>query len=144
MNPARWFRFIVGALLIIGTANCSSNTLSYNGAVQTGPRTITVTEKDNGGRLDLHPDDVLMVRLESIPGTGYSWQVSRNDAAVFKLLDKPEYERRDKKALGGVEYAVFRFKAVARGSDLLEMRYRRAWEKEKEPLKTFRITVRIE
>jgi predicted secreted protein len=127
------------------TANCSSNTLNDNQVVQTNPRNITATEKENGSRLELHRDDVLTLKLECIPGTGYSWQISRNDASVMKPPDKPEYQRADnRKAMGAVEYGIFRFKALAKGTNILELQYKRIWEKEKEPLKTFRVTVRID
>ncbi len=138
-------RFAAGVLLMIGSANCSPSTLSDNQTMQTAPRNITVTDKENGTQLELHRDDVLTLRLECIPGTGYSWQVSRNDAGILKPPDKPEYERPDRqKALGGVEYGIFRFKASARGTNVLELQYKRVWEKDKAPMKTFRITVRVD
>lgn len=122
--------FATGALLIIGTANCSPNTLSNGQAVQTAPRNITATEKENGTQLELHRDDVLTLRLECIPGTGYSWQISRNDGRVLKPPDKPEYERSDKqKALGAVEYGIFRFKALVKGTNVLELQYKRIWKR---------------
>ncbi len=137
--------FVAGILLTIGTANCSLNIMSDSQAVQSTPRSITATEKENGTQLELHPNDVLTVRLECIPGTGYSWQISRNDAGILKPPDKPEYERPDRqKALGGVEYGIFRFKASAKGTNVLELQYKRVWEKDKAPLKTFRIAVRVD
>ena len=144
---SRWAStcFATAMLFTVGTADCSPNSPSDIQAVQSTPRNITATEKDSGSRLELHRDDVLTVRLECIPGTGYSWRISKNDAAVMKPPDKAEYERPDtKKALGAVEYGIFRFKALAKGTNVLELQYRRTWEKDKEPLKTFRITVRID
>jgi predicted secreted protein len=135
---------VLGMLLTTGTPGCSPSTLSDNQAVQISARTITATEKENGRRLALHPDDILTLRLQSIPGTGYSWQISKNDARVMKPLDKPEYERQDKKAMGSVAYQIFRLKALAKGTDVLELQYKRVWEKEKKPLKTFRVTVQID
>ena len=137
------FGLVLGTILTTGTASCSPSILSDNQAVQTSARNLTATEKDNGGRLELHPDDVLTLKLESIPGTGYSWQISKNDARVMGPLDKPEYERKDKKTMGVPEYQIFRLKALAKGANVLEMQYKRVWEKGKEPLKIFRVTVRI-
>ncbi len=137
--------FAAGILLTMGTENCSLNIMSDSQAVQSTPRIVTATEKENGTQLELHRNDVLTLRLECIPGTGYSWQISRNDAGILKPPDKPEYERPDKqKALGGVEYGVFRFIASAKGTNVLELQYKRVWEKDKAPLKTFRITVRVD
>lgn len=57
---------------------------------------------------------------------------------------EPVYETPERKLLmGGTEYVIFRFKALTSGTNVLELHYKRVWEKEKEPLKTFMITVKI-
>lgn len=134
---------VLGMLLTAETLGCSPGTPSDIQAVQISTRTITATEKENGRRLELHPGDVLALKLESIPGTGFSWHMSKNDARVMKPLDEPEYEPQGKKAMGSVAYQIFRLKALAEGTNILELQYKRVWEKEKEPLKTFRVTVQI-
>ncbi len=135
---------VFGVLLATGVASCAPGTPGEYQAVQDSARNITVTEKENGGQLDLHPGDALILKLESIPSTGYSWQISKNDARVTESMGKPEYERQDKKVMGGVEYQIFRFKALAKGTSTVELQYKRTWEKGKEPLKTYRIKVRID
>jgi predicted secreted protein len=45
--------------------------------------------------------------------------------------------------MGGSEVETFRFQAVNSGTDIIELQFKRAWEKEKEPLKNFLITVKI-
>ncbi len=140
-----WGRVVLllGMLLMTGTPGCSRSTLSEDQAVQTSTKTITATDKENGRHLELRQGDTLTLKLESIPGTGYSWQITKNDTNVMKPLDKPEYEPQDKKAMGSVAYQIFRLKAMSEGTDVLELQYKRVWEKEKEPLKTYRITVQI-
>lgn len=63
----------------------------------------------------------------------------------MELMGEPTYETPERKLIvGGIKYMIFRFRALTRGADILELQYKRIWEKEKEPLKTFRITVKID
>jgi inhibitor of cysteine peptidase len=85
------------------------------------------------------------LRLGSNPSTGHSWQIAENDGKVMELMGEPTYETPERKLIvGGIKYMIFRFRALTRGADILELQYKRIWEKEKEPLKTFRITVKID
>lgn len=57
---------------------------------------------------------------------------------------EPEYDHPAKTpVMGGVEYVNFRFKTINSGTNIIKLQYIRKWEKEKEPLKTYFITVAI-
>jgi inhibitor of cysteine peptidase len=111
------------------------------------PDNIIITEKNSGGKLQMAPGGILILKLEAIPGTGYAWQVVRNNPNLLKLLGESVFEPivgdTKKEILGAPEYQVFRFKAQRSGTNILELSYKREWEKEVAPLKTFRITVQI-
>ncbi|MCL5772887.1 MAG: protease inhibitor I42 family protein [Firmicutes bacterium] len=103
--------------------------------------TVTVTQKDS--KAALVKGDVLVVKLEMTAGTGYSWQVEKNDAGKLQPVGKPQFEQFKKGVAGGNGYQVFRFKAKAAGTIELKLNYLRSWEKNKAPAKTYAITVEI-
>ena len=47
-------------------------------------RTVTVTEKDNNSKVELNKGDTLAVILDFSPGTGYPWQIAKNDVNVLE------------------------------------------------------------
>ncbi len=105
---------------------------------------IVVTEKDNNSLIELNKGGVLLVQLEHNPGTGYSWQVARNNGKLLELAGETSAPAAGGKVtMGGSEVETFRFQAVNKGTDIIELQCKRAWEKEKEPLKNFLITVKI-
>ncbi len=142
---ARSVYFFLGVVLSLLMADWALNNSYGDQTVQGEIKNLTVTEKDNGSRFELNRGNVLTLRLESNPSTGYSWQIAENDGKVMELMGEPTYETPERKLIvGGIEYRIYRFKALTRGTNVLELQYRRIWEKEKEPLKTFRITVKID
>ena len=142
---ARSVYFFLGAVLSLLMPDWALNNSHGDQTVQGEIKNITVTEKDNGSRFELNRGNVLTLRLESNPSTGYSWQIAENDGKVMELMGEPTYETPERKLIvGGIEYRIYRFKALTRGTNVLELQYKRIWEKEKEPLKTFRITVKID
>ena len=105
---------------------------------------VVVTEKDNNRSIELKKGGVLLVQLEHNPGTGYSWQVARNNKKLLKLAGQTSVPvAGEKVTMGGSEVETFRFQAVKSGTDIIELQCKRAWEKEKEPLKNFLIRVKI-
>jgi inhibitor of cysteine peptidase len=106
---------------------------------------VTVTEKNNNGTIEINKGDILVVRLESSPGTGYSWQVVKNDEKLMQLQGEPTLSTgpEQKVVMGGKEFTTFRFKARNSGTNVLELLYQRTWEKEKEHPKKILINVNI-
>ena len=102
---------------------------------------LNVTDAANSSEIRLHMGDELTVRLESIPGTGYSWEVSRDTGEVLSQLDEPVYEKVQQPKLGGVQLQVFRFRAQLSGVHRLRLEYRRPWDKTGPGKKVFSITV---
>ncbi len=103
---------------------------------------VVITEQNNGQTVAVSRKGSLMVRLESQMGTGYGWQTSKTDGRRLKLLGGPELENSSAALPGGVEHQVFRFKALRPGTSVLELAYRRPWDRKAKPAKTFRLKVR--
>jgi len=103
----------------------------------------TLTLEQSGQRVRLYAGDILTVKLESNPTTGYRWElVEPADEKVLKLLDQRYEQSPVEKGLvgaGGVE--TWRFRAVGRGSASLKLEYIRPWEKSVVPAKAFSLQV---
>jgi inhibitor of cysteine peptidase len=115
-----------------------------NPAMAADAKTVTVTEKDSGGKVKVAKGDTLLVRVESQRSTGYSWKLAKNDAVVLKQVGPPEFEKTEKPLPGAKAIEIFRFRAEASGTSELELQYARPFEKDKAPAKTFKLTVKVE
>jgi len=102
------------------------------------PTNLTAT--DAGRQLHLRPGQTLQVTLEGNPTTGYNWLVVQVDEAVLKQVGEPEFKA-DSAALGAGGKITLRFQAVAAGNTGLLLAYKRPWEKDVPPEKTFTASV---
>ena len=132
--------FIIVLLVLSSCAQCNQTGQS---PMINPSHNMTLIEKDNGTHVQVSHGDIVTLRLEAIPGTGYSWQIAENNPELLKPLGKPEYEESKRKLIGGVEHQIFRFKAVSPGTTILKLLYYREWEKGKAPEKTYQVTVEI-
>jgi inhibitor of cysteine peptidase len=85
----------------------------------------------------------MIVELLTNPGTGYSWQIIKNDPDKLKSLGDSVLKPIEAEAPGASENQVFRFLAQNLGSTMLELHYLRPWERNLPPLKTYKINVQI-
>lgn len=106
-------------------------------------KTVTLTEKDNDSTVKLAKGAMLEVKLPSTAGTGYTWQIVKNNPEQLVLQGRSQIIRPDKKVVGGKQTQLFRFKAEWIGSSVLEIVYLRPFEKGKAPAKTFTVNVVI-
>ena len=107
---------------------------------------INVDDDDNGSKVTLKQDQRLVVTLESNPSTGYTWAVVENPDSILAQQGESEFllpEQTDPPMVGAGGWEVFRFKAISAGQETLELIYRRSWETDVEPIKTFSIDVTV-
>jgi len=102
--------------------------------------TLRLTHADSGSTITLHPGDTLEIVLQGNPTTGYTWEVKPGSEALLKQKGEPEFTP-DSKALGSEGRMTFRFDVVAVGKGSLVLLYRRAFEPEARPLRTFGIRI---
>ena len=103
-------------------------------------------EKDNGSQVELAPGQDLIVTLESNPSTGFRWEVVDLDQSILRQAGEAHYAPagpgQPPPGQGGRE--TWRFQAVGPGRTTLQLAYRRAWEKEVEPQKTYTLHVLVQ
>jgi predicted secreted protein len=111
-------------------------------AAETTKSEVVVSACDTSARVP--EDGTLVVRLESQFTTGYLWSLSTEKApTVVEAVGDPTTEPDNKDRDGGSQWQVFRFKAVAAGSETLTFHKKRSWEKGKPPLSTCTIKVEV-
>jgi len=118
-------------------------TLCFSGCSAAGK---TLTEKNNGDSLNLKINDVVEIRLESNPTTGYSWILSDKIDNTIVSITGPEFiqSKKDKELVGAGGYEIFTFKAISKGKTSIILNYERPWEEEVDPLETFKITISVD
>ena len=104
---------------------------------------VQLDANSNGTQKELARGQTIAVALDSNPTTGYSWAVSDVDQNVLRQLGDPSYQSPNTKltGVGGVE--TFRFEAANAGLTTLKLVYRRSWETNIAPIKTFTVQVAV-
>jgi inhibitor of cysteine peptidase len=112
-------------------------------APSAAPSGVVLTERDNGTEVELAPNTALTVKLTSNPSAGYAWTVV-GDPSPLKL-QKASFRKGTTKsgAVGAPGTAVFQLNASSAGMATLSIIYRRSWEYNVPPMKTFSVRVNV-
>lgn len=121
------------------------------------PTEIQVDAKDDGRRIQLKQDEILVITLESNPSTGYTWELEEAEVQVesqgiLQQVGKTEFTpqtsspeaatRQDAPyLLGAPGTQILRFAAVETGQTTLSLVYRRPWERDVSPARTYSLQV---
>lgn len=86
-------------------------------------------------------DDQLVLRLESNPSTGFSWQIASPLDESIVRFEESRYVSDPSKLIGsgGSEYWTFR--AVGTGRTTIAMRYVQSWESAEGTIREFQLEV---
>jgi len=106
---------------------------------------VALTDGDDGKAVELKVGQVLEITLEANPTTGFGWQVLEVEGAVVEQQGEKAYKQRetDGRRVGVGGWETFTFKAAKAGTADLRLVYRRSWEKDVEPAKTFAVKVTV-
>jgi inhibitor of cysteine peptidase len=133
ISKHRWACGLAIALLAILIVGCRSS------------NTVAVDDRNNGSQVTLKKGQILVVTLDASPGTGYGW--AQIAAPEDILRQQGETELRQKigtgRRVGAPESEILRFEATAPGRTTLELAYRRPWETDVAPAKTYTLSVTV-
>jgi inhibitor of cysteine peptidase len=108
------------------------------------PPIVTVTIVDQGKIVELKPGQKLQVTLDSNRTTGFSWSLESIDAKILQQAGEPVYLPESKhEVVGGKGTESWLFTAIAPGEQPMRFLYRRPFEPNISPARTFAFTVRI-
>lgn len=103
-------------------------------------RPLELTDVDEGRQAVLEVGDRAIIKRESNPTTGYCWEVlGLDDQDVITLVERSYKADSSLIGSGGVE--TFLLKASQPGVVALQLVYRRAWEQDIPPLRTYALTL---
>ena len=101
--------------------------------------TITITERDDGGRFQARVGDLIELRLSENASTGYRWTLDHLDAHLFEVGDSGADYPDDRIGSGGT--VSFHITVVAAGNGRLAFKCWRPWEGEDGVLRRFAVEV---
>ena len=105
---------------------------------------VYLDDTHNNTQKEIARGQELVVALASNPTTGYRWEVAEADEAILRQIGDAEFKSSASGnpplvGAGGTE--TFRFETIGAGTTTLKMIYRRSWEKDVPPIKTFTVQV---
>jgi inhibitor of cysteine peptidase len=101
-----------------------------------------ITEADDNQTVSVAVGELVAVELPSNRSTGYGWEVDHRPASLEEL-GTPSYVVPPEAMPGSGGHEIFRFRAVAPGSDKLRLVYRRPWEHDAAPARVFVTSVDV-
>ena len=101
-----------------------------------------ITINDTEKTLYINKGKLINITLTSNPTTGYSWETEPYDESLMKFVRSTYSPNSDR--IGSNGQRIIEFKALNSGRIVLELFYMRVWEKNKKPIKKFKITIVIE
>jgi inhibitor of cysteine peptidase len=123
-------------------------------ATTTLPAEVHLKDADNGATVRLARGGTLTVTLESNPSTGFSWYLAALAGPELELVGEPQYVPpvSTTPVVGAPGTQVFTFRATGIGMPppgtpavvQVALDYKRSFEPDVPPEKTFRITVEID
>ncbi len=118
----------LGALLLLG--GCA-----------TSP--ITLEEKNSGSTVTLSPGEKFSLSLAANPTTGYTWEtaVPPDDHICKNTASHYQCHNQNNKIVGAGGIQHYSFSAIAPGKTKLKLLYRRNWETDIPPAKTFDLDI---
>ncbi len=138
------FLLLVAALVLVGSSLSNPSPASAQGPT---PPEITLSEKDEGRQIDLVEGQSLAISLAANPSTGYRWQTVEVNPALLLQTQKARFRPglraidSTQPIVGAPGIQVMRFAALAAGLSELRFVYRRPWEKNEPPLKSYALKV---
>jgi predicted secreted protein len=98
---------------------------------------LMITESDIEKVPIVKVNDLVNIKLESQPGTGFSWEIQSTKG--FDIKGKPEQISSAKGMPGGKEYQLFTIKAKDAGDGEIILIYNQQWKKEDKPAKIIKL-----
>ena len=105
---------------------------------------VVLSETDDGKTIEVNDAKSVVVKLTGNPSTGYTWLVAKVEGTALQQVGGVQYEAGGGPGVvgaGGTFQATFN--VTASGEAKIALEYRRSWEKDKAPAKTFSVTLKV-
>jgi predicted secreted protein len=101
---------------------------------------INIGEQDANKTIELKTGETLVVSLDGNITTGFNWVPGSQNPALLKQVGEAEVTPASN-LLGAAGKIVLKFEAAAKGQTILHLDYKRPWEQNTPPEKTFEVIV---
>ena len=126
-------------ILVMPLAGCSSNTLNTDKGKDSMNAEKILQMKDSGTTVKMSSEEKFQIVLDANATAGYQWDITSSENPVVKLVDSDYKVNSDLIGAGGRQ--IYNFAVSGKGKTELQIVYRRPWEKDTKPVKTFEITI---
>ena len=125
------FLFIsITANVNCGQSKSQKTPMSNNQKV---PMNDTLKIKGCQEKIKMKVGSIVEIKLEAIPGSGSQWLL-KNPSLLLQLLDADclKFSAPDTKqpTPGQTGHQILHFKAIKKGEEMIQLEYKRTWEKE--------------
>jgi inhibitor of cysteine peptidase len=104
---------------------------------------IIIERRDNGKAFEVSEGDLIGIRLQENPSTGYSWDMGEIDSPVVELLQSDYAPAKNVRQVGGSGVRVYQFRAKSSGSERIHLKLRRPWDPEDKAAERFEINLSV-
>ncbi len=104
---------------------------------------LNITEPDNGKDIDLPSGQTLQIKLKSNAGTGFAWSLSGDPTPLKLIKTYTQHNKNTSGRAGAPLTSVFQLQAASAGLSNVTLVYRRSWEYNVPPAKTFSVRVNV-
>lgn len=133
---------VVSVLLLFCLMLVAQPAQSPTAQQKSTPSAVAITDQDNGKDIDLPAGGTLVLRLKSNPSTGYTWAVKGDPSPLRLVKSSTKKNGQNSHVVGAPVTQEFRLTAVSAGMGSLTLEYRRPWEHDVAPVKTFQVRVK--
>jgi inhibitor of cysteine peptidase len=102
---------------------------------------VTITREQLDGVVAVQRGDAIVIELPDQPTTGYRWEIASVDPALVEVEGSEFASSGPGIGAGGI--VTWRLRARAAGRTRLELARRRPWERDREPIERFAVTLEI-
>lgn len=124
------------------SSNIRSNEILEMVGEISGMSEIIITPSDQGRTFEANQGELIVIRLEENPTTGYQWEVGAVDSQIIEFLDS-HYSTTPGTGIGGGGTRAFRFRAKLSGRGQIQLRLRRSWEPVDAAIECFEVNIRV-
>jgi len=118
---------------------------SEEGDAEDELKSLSVTDADNGKTVTITKGQSLLLKLQSNPTTGYKWAVSSTDRTFGYPASERFVKNSDAVGSGGLQRFTWKTNSPLdlTGTHKVTLEYKRSWETQAAPAKTFTFTVKV-
>jgi predicted secreted protein len=103
---------------------------------------ITLTHENNGQSIEVQSGDIITIRLDENPTTGYTWKLEPENLELIELTQS-DFVQNSGTGVGGGGQHIFTFKAMKAGVVSLNLKNWREWEGDRSIISLFTAKVKV-